>query len=230
MLVKTRGIVLKFIKYRETSIIVNIYTENLGLQGYIVNGIRSSRSKRNRIALYQPLTLLDLVVYYREDKQLQRLSEAKCNHPFYSIPLRPKKSAIALFMVEVLSKSLKEQSENKALFRFIWDSILMFDVGKVVEESFHLVFLVQLSQFLGFRPANAKEMYQELKNELNVAWLNSNEANIMDDLLNSGYPNPPQMNNGQRADLLKILLSHYRWHLDQFGTVKSLSVLNQVFR
>jgi len=230
MLVKTRGVVLRFIKYRESSIIVNIYTENLGLQGYIVNGIRSSRSKTNRIALFQPLTLLDLVVYYREEKQLQRLSEVKCHHPFYTIPLRPKKSAIALFMVEVLSKSLKEQTENHELFRFIWNSIIKFDVGDIPEENFHLVFLVQLSRFLGFSPQNAKQIFDELNNELEHTWPTSQEGHLMDDLLVCKYSNPPTLTNTQRSNLLRILLSFYRWHLEQFGTVKSMTVLNQVFK
>jgi len=230
MLVKTRGVVLRYIKYRESSIIVNVYTENLGLQSYIVNGIRSSRSKTNRIALFQPLTLLDLVVYYRDNKLLQRLSEVKCHHPFFSIPLKPKKSAIALFMVEVLSKSLKEHTENQELFRFIWNSIVKFDVGEIPEENFHLVFLVQLSRFLGFSPQNAKQIFDELRNELETNWLTSHEGHLMNDLLVCKYTNSPVLTNAQRSNLLSILLSFYRWHLEQFGTVKSISVLNQVFK
>lgn len=230
MLVKTRGVVLKFIKYRETSIIVNIYTECLGLQGYIINGIRSFRTKRNKIALYQPLTLLDLVVYYREEKQLQRLSEAKCQHPFYSITLKPKKSGIALFILEILSKTLKEQTENKDLFNFLWDSILKFDSGELPSENFHLVFLVQLSKFLGFRPQSAKEIHEELRSELNEVWLHSPESQLMDQMLTCSYTNSPALSNSQRANLLKILLSFYRWNIEQFGTVKSLDVLNQVFK
>lgn len=229
MLVKTRGVVLRFIKYRETSIIVNIYTKSLGLQGYIINGVRSIRAKRNKIALYQPLTLLDLVVYHREDKQLQRLSETKCPHPFYTIPLNPKKSAVALFIVEVLSKTLKEQTENKQLFDFIWDSILRFDTEKLSTENFHLVFLVQLSRFLGFNPKSAKEINDELNNELSTVWLNSPEGKLMDQILTCDYSNSPILTNSQRANLLKVLLSFYRWHMEQFGTVKSLKVLNQVF-
>ena len=220
---------MRFIKYRESSIIVNVYTENLGLQGYIVNGIRTSRSKTNKIALFQPLTLLDLVVYYRENKPLQRLSEVKCHHSFFSIPLKPKKSAIALFLVEVLSKSLKEHTENQELFRFIWNSIIKFDAGEIPEENFHLVFLVQLSRFLGFSPQNAKQIFDELRNELDPTWLTSQEGRLMNDLLACEYTNPPVLTNIQRAKILSVLLSFYRWHVEHFGTVKSISVLNQVF-
>ena len=92
MLQKTRGLVLSHIRYQETSIIVKIYTEELGLQSYIVNSVRTKSSKTNKIALFQPLTLLDLVVYYNEKKSINRISEQKCNYPFSSIPFNIVKS------------------------------------------------------------------------------------------------------------------------------------------
>ena len=84
MLFKTRGIVFRFTKYGESSIIVTIFTEMFGLQSYIVNGVRDKTSK-NKIALYQPLTLLDLVVYHRENATIFRIKEVKCLHPYQTI-------------------------------------------------------------------------------------------------------------------------------------------------
>ncbi len=230
MLVKTRGVVLKFIKYKETSIIVNIYTEHQGLQSYIVNSVRSSRSKSNKIALYQPLTLLDLVVYLREGKQIQRLSEARCGNPYYTIPLNPKKSAVALFMVEVLSKTLKEQSENRELFDFIWNSLLLFDTGEFPTDNFHLIFIIKLTRYLGFSPRNSLEIQNELKYQLDSGWPQSREARIINDMLTCQYSNAPVATNKQRSEILKVLLLFYRLHVEQFGTLKSVGVLNQVFR
>lgn len=230
MLIKTRGVVLKFIKYRDTSIIVNIYTESQGLQSYIVNGVRSARSKRNKIAFYQPLTLLELVVYYRDGRSLNRLSETRCSHPFYSISINPKKSAIALFMVEILSKTLKEQTQSQELFDFIWRSILQFDDEVYSPENFHLIFLVKLSRYLGFMPRNSYELFEELKTELDYNWVNSTEANRMNQLLSCDYLTAPLLNNKQRMESLNILLSLYRVHVEQFGIAKSVKILNQVFR
>lgn len=221
---------MKFIKYRDTSIIASIYTEHQGLQSYIVNGVRSARSRRNKIALYQPLTLLDLVVYYREGRSINRLSETRCSHPFCSIPLNPKKSAIALFIVEILSKTLKEQTENRQLFDFIWQSILQFDDESYSPENFHLIFLVKLTRFLGFSPGNSSELFEELKNELDHTWIQSAEANRMNQLLNSSYQDTPHLSNQQRINLLNVLLSFYRLNVEQFGLVKSVKVLTQVFR
>ena len=230
MLVKTRGVVLKFIKYRESSIIVRIYTETLGLQSYLINGVRSSRSKRNKIALYQPLTLLDLVVYFREEKQLQRLSEAKCNNPFVTIPLNPKKSAVVLFLVEILGKTLKEPSGNPELFEFIWDSLKRFDDVDFPFENFHLIFLVKLAKFLGFAPQNASEIYEELRHKLDSHWPSSNEGDLMNHLLNGEMSDTPTLSNKLRSNLLTILLTLFQVHVEHFGSVKSVQVLNQIFR
>ena len=109
MLYKTRGIVFRFTKYGETSIIVNIFTEMFGLQSYMVNSVRSKSSK-NKIALYQPLTLLDLVVYHRENANILRIKELKCLYPYQTIHRDIRKSAIALFLNEILNKAVKDQS------------------------------------------------------------------------------------------------------------------------
>ena len=81
MLHKTQGVVFRFTNYSETSIIVNIFTSAFGLQSYIVNGARG-KSGKGKIALYQPLTLLDLVVYHRENASILRIKEVKCIHPY----------------------------------------------------------------------------------------------------------------------------------------------------
>ena len=86
MLHKTKGIVIGYIPYRESSIIVKLYTENFGIQSYIENGVRSAKGK-NKIALFQPMTLLDVVVYHNDKKDLHRISEIKCTSPLVSIPM-----------------------------------------------------------------------------------------------------------------------------------------------
>ena len=98
MILKTRGIVFRFTKFRETSIIVTIFTETFGLQSYIVNGVRSKTAK-NRIALYQPLTLLNLVVYHRDNANIERIREISCLYPYRTLMSDVKKSTLAMFSV-----------------------------------------------------------------------------------------------------------------------------------
>ena len=126
MLIKTRGIVLNFMKFRETSIIARVYTEQLGVQSYIVNSVRT-KGKGSRIALFQPFTLLDMVVYTSPKGGLTRISEYKCAHPFISIPFDIRKSSMVLFLSEVVARTVKEEEENQPLFQFLYQAILAFD-------------------------------------------------------------------------------------------------------
>src|SRR3954463_15402915 len=114
---KTKGIVLRTVRYGETSVIVTIFTELFGIQSYLVNGVRASTKKGSGKAnLFQPSAILDLIVYYNELKNLQRIREFKWHHLYQHIFSDIKKNAVALFMVELLSKCLKQPEANEDLF------------------------------------------------------------------------------------------------------------------
>ena len=112
MLYKTHGIVLRFVKYGETSIIATIYTEEFGLRSFIINGVRSSRSK-GKIALFEPLSILDLVIYHKEGRNINRLAEVKCLDPLNDLRSNIIKSSMGMFIVEVLNKCIKEETPNE---------------------------------------------------------------------------------------------------------------------
>jgi DNA repair protein RecO (recombination protein O) len=229
MLQKTSGIVLNFMRYRDTSIIVKIYTEKLGIQSYIENGVRSSRSK-NKIALFQPLTLLDLVVYHDEKKNLHRLSEIRCMYPFKTIPYTINKSSIGLFLLEILGKTLKEEAENKVLFDFIFHSLIAFDELEENYENFHLIFLLQLSFYLGFSPENASEIVQNFKEtNIGIQFEAKNQAQI-NELIAATYDSKLSIQRTDRNHLLEILLVFYRLHIEGMGEIKSLDVLKEVMK
>src|SRR5580658_7988678 len=117
---KTKGIVLHTIKYSETSIIAKIYTEKLGLVSYMIKGVRSSK-KTSKASLLQPLTLLDMEVSHRENKQLQYIKEFRRDYVYRSIPFDTIKSTVAIFLLELISKSIREQEQNAEMFEFIYE-------------------------------------------------------------------------------------------------------------
>jgi DNA repair protein RecO (recombination protein O) len=228
MLFKTKGIVINYIRYRETSVIVKIYTEEFGIQTYIENGVRSAKSK-NKIALFQPLTLLDLVIYHKEGKDIHRISEMKCNHPFQTLPFDIYKSSIALFITEILGKTLHEETSNAALFYFLHNSILWLDETPDHFENFHLQFLLQLGGYLGFSPENAHEISNELSLH-NLPVLSKDLENQLDKLMNTQYDEAPKMDRFSRNQLLDSIILFYRLHVDTLTEVKSLAVLHEVMR
>ena len=220
MLHKTRGVVFRFIKYRDTSIIVTIFTEVFGLQSYIVNGVRSKTAK-NKIALYQPLTLLDLVVYHRENVNLLRIKEAKCLHPYQTIQYDIRKSAIAMFLIEIVNKAIKDESHSDVLCEFLINSFIALDQVTTVE-NFHLIFLLKLSRYLGFGPQTNDEVLD--------GWpLSQEEELVLKKLLHANFDALIAVNQFSRRNLLETLIRFYTVHIENFGEVKSLPVLKEMF-
>ncbi len=228
MLQKTRGIALSYLRYRETSIISRVYTEEFGLQSYIVNGVRSARSKNNRIALFQPLTLLDMVVYYKNDRDLHRLSEVKTLVPFQSLPFEMAKSAIALFVTEMLNKVLKEEAGSPVLFGFLIDAVLFLENARTDFENFHLVFLLKLSFYLGFGPENAREFENQLRENAYPFLPDEHTDAALNLMLRQPFGTPIILTRTARNDLADALVAYYQIHLDSIGDVKSLMVLREV--
>jgi DNA repair protein RecO (recombination protein O) len=227
MLHKTRGIVINYIRYRETSIIVKIYTQKFGIQSFIENGVRSSKGK-NKIALFQPLSLLDLVIYHDEKKDLHRISEIKANFPFRTLPYNIYKSSIAIFLDEILNKTLKEQSENEVLFDFLYHSLIFLDKTEEHFENFHLIFLLKYTFFLGFSPQNAKEIATQLKDSnINIPF-DIDYQKPMNQLILSDYHSNILINRGARNHLLEIIILFYQLHIEAFGNIKSLQILREV--
>jgi DNA repair protein RecO (recombination protein O) len=220
MLHKTRGIVFRFTKYGETSIIVNIFTESFGLQSYIVNGVRS-KSAKNKIALFQPLTLLELVVYNKENANIKRIKELKCVHPFQSLSTDIKKSTMGMFMIEMMNKTIKEESHTGDFFSFLFNSIQTLDLLEENTENFHLIFLLKLSRYLGFGAHSVSEV-------LGHRMIGDEEEKILAVLLTLNLQETVKMTGMQRKNLLDIILLFYADHLDYLGEIRSVAILREV--
>src|SRR5215203_912793 len=153
MIHKTKGIVLRSVKYGETSLVLTVFTELFGLQSYIVNGVRTiSKKGGSKAVFFQPSALLDLVVYHNEYKNLQRIKEYKWAHLYQHIFSDVKKNAVALFMIELLTKSLKQPEANAELFYFAEDALVHLDYATdTVTANFPLFFALHLAVFFGFR-------------------------------------------------------------------------------
>lgn len=229
MLTKTKGIALNYIRYKETSIIVRIYTEQFGIQSYLVNGVRSAKSKSNRIALYQPLTLLDLVVYHNhKPDSLHRISEVRCYHPFNSIPFDVVKSSVALFVTEILSRTLKEETSAPDLFSFIEDTVLHLDSAVTTPPLFPAHFLIQLSFHLGFGIESAQSLENQLREHHYPVAFGTEEQNTLNELISGSQETLSPAPKKIRNELLEQLILFYKIHIEGFGDLRSLVILREV--
>ncbi|RKQ50913.1 DNA replication and repair protein RecO [Roseivirga pacifica] len=227
MLSHTRGIVLGSIKYKETSIIVRIFTEKYGTQAYVVNGVRSARAK-GKSALYQPMTLLDLVVYYKEGKDIHRLSETKMAMVFGEIPFSPIKRAIGMFLSEFLSKVLREESPNESLFQFLYHSIELFDHLKEGINNYHLQLLLKSANHLGYGPQGDQDfLHQLLEAGMRVQPF-EDERSVIQQLIEQPYGAAIPIGNSHRRELLDQIIKFYAIHMHGNLEIKSLDVLKSV--
>ncbi|MBT7141721.1 MAG: DNA repair protein RecO [Bacteroidetes bacterium] len=236
----THGIVLHQIKYLSSSIIVQIYTEKFGRLAFIIKGVRGKNAKI-RANLFQPLFLLDMEIYFKDSRNLQMVKEIKNIAPFSSIPYDIYKNSMAIFLAEVLFKTIKEEEPNKNLFDFLFNSIKLFDTLENKFLNFHLIFLLNLSKYLGFYPNNNFSeplKYFDLMNGEFVA-NNSTHLYILNETLSFDFykllnisVNEQEdfvISNKTRNNLLATIIQYYSLHIASFKEVKSLEIFKQVF-
>jgi DNA repair protein RecO (recombination protein O) len=239
MLHKTLGIVFKITDYGESSVIVQIFTEKFGLQSYIVNGAKKPKARIARNML-QPLHLLDMVVYHKNAGNVQRIKELKNAPPLQTIPYDIIKSSVAIFLNEVLYKALKQQTADESAFGFVFSAIEWLDHETEGVTNFHLLFLIQLTRYLGFYPDRhlaGEADYFDLKNGVfcrykpdSVLYLSPPYTQKFAMLLQCSFENMAQLklNNDDRRYLVQKLLEYYSLHVEGFGNVRSREVLEEV--
>jgi DNA repair protein RecO (recombination protein O) len=150
---KTKGIVLRTVKYGETSIIASVYTELFGVQSYIVKGIRQSSKKgQNKGSFFQPGSILEMEVYSNEFRNLQFIKDYQWEYIFTSVFFDVVKNAVAMYMIELLQHSLKQPEANPELFHMIEDSLKQLDKGsEALTANLPLYFTLHLGTELGFQ-------------------------------------------------------------------------------
>ena len=243
MIHKTKGIVLRSVKYGETSLIVTVFTELFGLQSYLVNGVRTvSKKGSTKAALFQPAAILDLVAYHNEFKNLQRLKEFKWDYLYQHIYSDVRKNAVALFMIELLTKCLKQPEANADLFYFTEDSLHRLDeANDTVTANFPLFFALHLAVFFGFR---ISDEYSDTNHYLDLEegtfveeqpkhphYLQDREAAAVSHILKTMQPAELEqvaLNQELRRRVTHALEEYYTLHIPDFGTMRTLPVLREL--
>ncbi|MFK7899860.1 MAG: DNA repair protein RecO [Cyclobacteriaceae bacterium] len=224
MLAKTKGIVISYIKYSETSIICKIFTEAHGLQSFIINGIRAKSSK-TKIGLFQPLTKLDLVIYYKETRSLQRISEVKCNEPLNEIATYFPKTCVAMFMVDVLQQALTHENTDQYLFHYLDQVISDLEHAKKGEIGFFPTqFIVSMSKAQGVLPQEVDELMKQV-NEYHSFKLSVFEEQLIQNLLTGS---PIELQPIDKKKVFDILITFYKQAIGDGRAFNSIPVLREI--
>ncbi len=223
MKIRTSGIVLRYFRYGDNGMIAHIYTKEYGRQAFIFKG-GSSRTAKRKMNFLQPLSLVELPIDYRPQKELYLGNGTQSLQPFQTIPFQQIKSSISFFLAEVLSKLLQIHESDEPLFNFLQDAIRFLDEEGARGTNFHLTFLVKLMQFLGIQAdldekdtLNAKQFDEDLD-----LWKTFQESTweACDCLA---------LSRDQRNAFLHKILGYYSFHLQDLTNLKSLSVLQEIF-
>ena len=250
MVIKTRGIVLRAVKYSETSVITDIFTEHFGLRSYIISGVRTSKSKV-AAGLLQVMSLVEIVAYEKAEK-LNRLTEIRAAHVYTTVPFEMQRMSVGLFMAEVARRTIRGTEENRPLFDFLFDIFKFLDVTDGSVANLHLAFLVELSGLFGFRPEENEDEYyddEELILDLREGiflpyyedeegemeplephFLKANLTTILRGFLKTPWHESAQikMNRDERRALIAELLRFYQWHLEGFPDIQSFKILQEI--
>lgn len=239
MLHSTRGIILHQVNYSESSIVAKIYTELFGLQSYIINSVRGRKSKF-KSNIFQPLSLVEMVVYHKENRGLQRLSEIRSSPQINNISSDIRKTSIVIFLNEILIKVLNEEEHDQSLFDFLFHAIQFLDLSTGSCSNFHLYFLVSLSRFSGFYPLgsyNQNNKFFDMMEGRFVPVVSGHPHVIADpycrlfyEIITTSFEKMDEINitGHQRRILLTALLDYYRLHMNNFGIIKSQHILEEI--
>ncbi len=240
MLVKTNAIVLNSLKYGESQIIVDMFTEMYGRLSFMQRISRTSRSGVKK-QFFQPLTILSIEFDFRPSQKLQRIKEAAVACPFVSIPFDALKLSIAMFVAEFTSYCTRSEQANRPLYLFVENSVRWLDACTNGFANFHIIYMLHLSRFVGF--------YPNLDSGVGKTWfdmrsgcftgsmpahndvLQPDEANKIRLLMRLNYTTMRllSLSRSERNRIVEVVLQYYRLHRPGFPEMKSLPVLMQLF-
>ena len=237
-LLNTKAIVLSSIKYGETSLIVKCYTQEEGVKSYLIRGVLKPKKKGIKAAHFQPLTQLKIIANHNTKNTLNSIKEVHVIHPYKSIHINIVKQSVVLFLSEVLANSIQEEEQNLALYEYLETAFIWLDLHDKVA-NFHLLFLLNLTGFLGFYP-DTLEIHKKGFDLLEGTFSDSiHEKNVISNndfyqfkkLLGINFDGIEEVSfsKQERQLVLKIIIRYYELHLEGFKNPKSLKILETVF-
>jgi DNA repair protein RecO (recombination protein O) len=242
MLHKTKGIVLRAVKYGETSLILNIFSEIAGHQSYMIKGVRNAQSKTKRAGLLQAASLLELVVEHKPNRQLQHIREFQPSHIYQSLQEEVIKNSIAIYSVELLSKLLPHEVVMEDLFHFAYNYFLELDLAGTNEVgNYPLFFTIQCGKYFGYNILghyttntpylDAKEGVFSAQPPNSKTALNDEEIKIMATIINEAELQNLHLislNSSTRNKLLDWYIEFLQHHTQHLSNIRSLEILRTI--
>lgn len=249
MILSTPGLVLHTTPYSESSVVVKVFTRQLGLRSYIIKGVRGNRG-RVKQNLLQPLSALDMVVYNNEKTDLNYIKELSPRHPvsLSSMPDSQHSIALRFFMTEVLYKALREAEPMPALFDYVDEvtgslSAPMTELDSSNQSSspsvphLPIAFLLTVARHLGIEPLDNhshREPFFDLQEGRFVSAPTATTLSVPLSTMLYTYLcsslSTPRFPLDERIALIDALIAYYHLHLSGFSNFRSHEILHNVLK
>ena len=241
MLIKTQAIVLKTLKFGESQLVIDLFTESIGCVSFIHPLLKTKRNRMGK-QFFQPLTLLEIEFDSKQNDRLHRFKDIRIAYPFVSLPFDPYKQAIALFIAEFLYHCLRSEQQSPSLYRYVVTSINWLDASENSFSNFHLVFMMHFSRFIGFYPNlenYRRDDFFDLRDgifcssiPLHPDYVVPAEAAKINLLMRMNYESMHlfRFSRQERNRCIDLILHYYRLHIPAFPKLKSQAVLQELFR
>ena len=150
MIKNSIAIVLKRFPYSETSLIARCFVKDLGKVSFIVHGAHRKKSPMG--AYFQPANCLNLVFYFKENRNLQTISKASFNNSWSNIPKDLKKISYVMAMIELTDKCLTDNDSHNNLYGELFSSLKEVENSNSQLNLIYWHYQYSLLTFLGFKP------------------------------------------------------------------------------
>ena len=233
----TQGLVLRTINYSETSVIVKVFTREMGVRSYIVKGVRSAKG-RVKQNLLQPLSYLDMAVYDSHKTNINYIKDMSPAEQFSDLKCDSVKVTLVFFMTELLYKTLNEEEPMPEVFDYVVEQLRGIDNGSIKVGNQPLLFMLQMSTYLGIEPLNNYSVGEPLFNlkegkfvgtKVDDYLLDNNDSLTMHYLL-AAYHGTSQVPKVSSSGALHTLIDYYGLHLPEFRNFKSHEILHTILQ
>lgn len=238
MIISTKAVILSKLKYKDHDLIVRAYTASNGVVSFLVKGAFSSKKTKIKPAYFQPLSLLQLEIDYKNNRDLHYIKNVRLQQAYSALHTDILKSTVVIFLAEILTMVLKEEAPNEGLYTYIETALLWFDTVDC-NSIFHHQFLMGLTKHVGVSPElsnptlpffNLEAGLYQAKNSGRYC-ISGSKLTLFNSILGMEFDNykSEPMNSAQKQELLNMILLYFKLHLQGFKSPKSLVILNQVF-
>jgi len=234
----TRALVLRNVKYGESSLITDMYTEQKGHQTFIIHSVRKSKATTSP-SILQLMSLVDLVAYHQDHRKIHHIKEVRLEYVYSSIPFDMRKSAVITCLAEVCSRCITTSDPHPELFAFLHDELVQYDRAEYYDRDFMIRFLVGLSFYLGFGIDLAQQElgsgYFDMLNGHFIGikpthdyLMTSGDFEVLQDIMTQDPASTSKTPIEIRRRLVDQLIVYYQLHVESLREVQSIKILREL--